>query len=109
VPVMVERALGGNPVDIIIAGDTHVERLEYREGAVIVNSGSPTLPHHKETRLGTVGLLELSRDRLRAEIVRLGESDGRPNPGTSQHLVIEDRHLVATGTRWARRGCTPSQ
>jgi len=92
---MIERNFRGTALDVIIAGDTHVERLEYRDGVVIMNSGSPTLPHHKETRLGTVGLLEITRDRLHAEILTLGTSEGRPNPGTPQHLVLEERRLVA--------------
>ena len=89
------RKFGGRELDLIIGGDTHVERLEYREGVVILNSGSPTLPHHRGTRLGTVGLLEIERDRLHAEIITLGQSDGRPNPGVAQHIVIEERRLVA--------------
>ena len=95
VDVMRARKFGGRELDLIIAGDTHVERLEYRDGVVILNSGSPTLPHHRATRLGTVGLLEIERDRLHAEIITLGESDGRPNPGVAQHMLIEERRLVA--------------
>jgi putative phosphoesterase len=94
VTAMIERTFGGTQVDVIIAGDTHVERLEYREGVVVINSGSPTLPHHKETRLGTVGLLELSPARLHAEILTLGPSDGRPNPGTPHHLIVEHGMLL---------------
>lgn len=82
--------------DVMIAGDTHVERLEHRDGVVVVNSGSPNLPHNKETRLGTVGLLELEPGRLRAEIVLLGETSGMPNPGTQQHLEIEDGRVVSS-------------
>jgi len=92
---MIEKKFGGRELDLIIAGDTHVERLEYRDGVVILNSGSPTLPHHKETRHGTVALLEIERDRLHAEIITLGPSEGRPNPGTASHLVIEERRLIA--------------
>ena len=95
VPVMLERALDGERVDILIAGDTHVERLEYREGVVVVNSGSPTLPHHKEFRLGTVALLDLTPGRLHAEIVSLGHSEGARNPATPRHLELQDRRLVA--------------
>lgn len=92
---MIEKKFGGRALDLIIAGDTHVERLEYRDGVVILNSGSPTLPHHKETRHGTVALLEIERDRLHAEIITLGPSEGRPNPGTAQHIVIEERRLIS--------------
>ena len=85
----------GAELDVMIAGDTHVEWLTHRDGVVLMNSGSPNLPHNKETRLGTVGLLELERGRLRAEIVMLGETSGRLNPGTPQHLEIEDGSVVS--------------
>ena len=73
--------LGGEHADVMITGDSHRERLDFREGVLQINSGSPTLPHHKSTRLGTVGLLEIGPEKLEARIVRLGETDGRPNPG----------------------------
>jgi predicted phosphodiesterase len=78
------------PVQIMIAGDTHYEVLEYREGVVVLNSGSPTFPHHKDLRLGTVGLLELAPERLHAEVVVLGHTPGRPNPGRAITLDIQD-------------------
>ena len=76
------------PLDIMIAGHTHLERLERRDGVVIMNSGSPTFPHHKSLRLGTVGLLTLDSSRLHARIVTLGETPGRPNPGTAMELTL---------------------
>jgi uncharacterized protein len=81
-----ERCFGGEWVDIMIGGHTHLERLEVREGVLIVNSGSPTLPHHKDTRLGTVGLLEFDGDHIHAEVFPLGQTDGRRNP--AQHLTL---------------------
>ena len=90
-----ERSLDGERVDVIIAGDTHIERLEYREGVVVVNSGSPTLPHHKEFRLGTVAMLDLAPGRLHAEIVSLGHSDRGRNPGVARHIEIVDGQLIA--------------
>ncbi len=86
---------GGQQVDVMIGGDTHVERLEHHDGVIIMNSGSPNLPHHKETRWGTVGVLELERDRLHAEIIVLGETPGALNPGTHHHLEIVERRLVS--------------
>lgn len=86
---------GGADLDVMIAGDTHGERLEHRDGVVIVNSGSPNLPHHKETRLGTAGLLELERGRLRASILLLGQTEGAPNPGAPSRLEIEGGRLVS--------------
>ena len=87
---LLATGLGGETVDILMAGDTRVDRLEYRDGIVLINPGSPILPHHKETRLGTVGLLEITRGRLRAEILTLGETEGAPNPGTARHLEFGD-------------------
>ena len=95
VPELLETSLGGEQVDVLIAGDTHIERLEYREGVVVINSGSPTLPHHKEFRLGTAALLELEPGRLHAEIIHLGHSEGMRNPSTPRHLEVEDGRLVA--------------
>jgi len=88
IPVLLEQHLAGERVDVLIAGDTHMERLEFRDDVLFVNPGSPTLPHHKEYRLGTVGLLEIERDRIHAEIRVLGETEGSPNPGTPSTLDI---------------------
>jgi putative phosphoesterase len=81
------RHFNDDPVDIMISGHTHLERLEVRDGVLIVNSGSPTLPHHKETRLGTLGLLEFDGDHLHAEIFLLGHTDGRKNPARELRLA----------------------
>ena len=77
------------PVNVMVSGHTHEERIEYRDGVAMINSGSITFPHHKELRLGTVGLLELKPGWLNAEIMPLGETTGRPNPG--QPLSMEVR------------------
>ena len=76
------------PVDIMVSGHTHLEVLEQREGVVFLNSGSPTFPWNKELRLGTVGLLELNPGNLHAEIVVLGHTPGRPNPGQASALDL---------------------
>jgi hypothetical protein len=89
IPAILRSALGGEAVDVLIGGDTHVERLEYRDGVLLINPGSPILPHHLTPRLGTIGVLEVSRGRVRAEIVSLGSTEGAPNPGRAQHVVIE--------------------
>jgi uncharacterized protein len=94
-PVAELQQLFPTPVDIMVAGDTHQERLEYRDGVVLLNSGSPTFPQHKDLRLGTVGLLDLAPNRLRAEIVLLGQTPGRPNPGHPMSLQIQDGQVVS--------------
>jgi len=75
-------------VDIIISGHTHYEALEYRDGVLLLNSGSITFPHNKNLRLGTIGLLELTSKGVHAEVVALGNSPGRPNPGKGMALDI---------------------
>lgn len=90
VHVLRERIFHRSHVDVMIAGHTHLERLEHRDGVTIINSGSPILPHHKETRHGTIGLLELSPGRLHAQIQLLGHTEGRPNPATPMQLDLID-------------------
>ena len=77
-----------SPVDIIISGHTHHEALEYRDGVLLMNSGSITFPHNKNLRLGTIGLLELTSKGVHAEIIALGNTSGRPNPGNAIALDI---------------------
>ncbi len=76
------------PVDIMVSGHTHEERLEHREGVTLVNSGSITFPHHKELRLGTVGLLDMAPNRLNAQVFPIGHTPGRPNPCQALSLEI---------------------
>ena len=89
-PMSELKQLFPSPVDIMVAGHTHQERLEYRDEVVLLNSGSITFPHHKELRLGTVGLLDLGPGTLHAEIIPLGDTPGRPNPGSAMVLDIPD-------------------
>jgi putative phosphoesterase len=92
-PMTELQKLFPTPVDIMVAGDTHQEVLEYREGVVLLNSGSPTFPQHKDLRLGTVGLLELTANSLHAEIIVLGHTPGKPNPGKAVTLDIQNGHV----------------
>ena len=86
---IIDSSLDGEQVDILIGGDTHVGRLEFRDNGLLISSGSPMRPHHLSTRLGTVGILDISRKRIRAEIVVLGHSDGAPNPCRPLALDVE--------------------
>ena len=83
----------GQPVDIVVSGHTHFERLVLLDGVVHINPGSATLPHQHSTRLGTVGILEVERDQLSAAVVRLGDGprvggDLLLNPGLELHLQV---------------------
>ena len=75
-------------LDLLIAGDSHYERLEFREGALLLDPGSPVFPHHQHTRLGSLALLEVTDRRLRAEIVVLGDTPGAPNPCTPATIEL---------------------
>jgi uncharacterized protein len=85
---LLKQYLKNEHVDIIVTGHTHFERLDYRDGVLQINSGSPTLPHLTSTRLGTVALLEVGSDRLDARIVRLGETAGKRNPGVESFFRL---------------------
>ena len=76
-----DRFLNGERADVFIAGDSHYERMDFREGVLQVNSGSAVLPHQYSPRLGTVAILDLEPGHLRAKIIRLGETPGLSNPG----------------------------
>ncbi len=91
-------AMEGEQVDVLIGGDTHVERLEYRDDVLLINPGSPILPHHLSTRLGTLGILDVTRERIRAEVLVLGHSEGLPNPCQALELELaahDHRHALA--------------
>jgi hypothetical protein len=60
----------GGLVDIIVSGDTHVDLVAEYKGVLLVNPGSPALPHSL-FELGTVGLLEIEGGRVRARIIQL--------------------------------------
>jgi putative phosphoesterase len=87
-PVILDAHLDGERVDVLISGDTHVEHLEPRDEVLLVNPGSPTLPHHKEFRLGTVGLIEITPQALSAEIRVLGHTEGARNPGSASQVTL---------------------
>lgn len=94
---ILRSSLDGERVDILIGGDTHVERLEFRDDVLLVNSGSPILPHHLSTRLGTLGLLDISRARVHAEIVVLGDTEGLRNPCRPLVLDVSSGELRRNG------------
>ena len=94
---ILHSSLDGEQVDILIGGDTHVERLEFRDDVLLINSGSPILPHHLSTRLGTLGILEVSPARVRAEIVVLGHTEGARNPAKAMQLEVPAESLRRNG------------
>jgi putative phosphoesterase len=65
-----DRHFGG-PVDVVVAGDTHVPVVTEWDGVLIVNSGSPTFPRNLNTQLGTVGFLQFHGADIDAWIEQL--------------------------------------
>lgn len=94
IPLMKKRGYGTTDLDILIAGDTHYERIEYVENTLLLNSGSLTLPRNQSVRLGSVALLELTPDRVRAEIIPIGVTEGLSNPASPAEIEINRKGLV---------------
>jgi len=62
----------GGPVDVIVRGSTHRAEVTTVSGVLIVNPGSPTFPNHMNTRLGTVGFLDIDdAGRVQPTILQL--------------------------------------
>jgi uncharacterized protein len=70
------RRFGAEPgtpeaLDVVVYGDTHVQRIDVIGPAVCVNPGSPTYPHNLEVQLGTIGFLDLDGPAARVSICQL--------------------------------------
>ena len=63
----------GEPVDVVVFGDTHEELICRWDDALLFNPGSPTYPgcRHKRGTLGTVGWLEIQGGASTARIIDL--------------------------------------
>ena len=66
------REVFGQPVDVVVFGDTHHDLVEEHQGVLLVNPGSATLPKHMR-RLGTVAVLELTARGRTAQVVDLAK------------------------------------
>jgi putative phosphoesterase len=63
----------GQPVDMVLFGDTHEELICLYQGVMWVNPGSPTYPGRRHARgsLGTIGILDVDQGVINAELVAL--------------------------------------
>jgi len=73
------RRFGAEPgtpeaLDVVVYGDTHVQRIDVIGSTLCVNPGSPTYPHNLQTQLGTIGFLDLDGPAARVSICQLTES-----------------------------------
>lgn len=95
IELMKQRGYHDRGLDILIAGDTHYERLEYVEQTLLINSGSISLPRNMSVRLGSVALLEVTADQVHAEIIALGQTDGLRNPTITGHIAVRREGVVS--------------
>lgn len=66
------RQCGLDPVpDVWVFGDSHRDVVEWRDGVLLVNPGSPTSPHLRVDLPGRVAVLTIEDGRPAAEIVHL--------------------------------------
>lgn len=87
IPYLLHHYFRGEALDLMLSGHTHKERLDLRHGVLQVNPGSPTLPHNKSTRRGTVALLDITREQVSVRILRIGDGP-LPNPGREMALTV---------------------
>ncbi len=67
----------GQPVDVVLFGDTHEELICCWDGILLVNPGSTTYPgsRHPRGSLGTIGILEIDGEEATARIINLESRD----------------------------------
>ncbi len=66
-----DRRFGTRDIDVIVYGDSHVERIDVVGGTLCVNPGSPTYPHNLNTQLGTLGFLDIDGTTVHASLWQL--------------------------------------
>jgi putative phosphoesterase len=67
----VQRFFPDERPDVIVSGDTHVERIVRLYDILCVNPGSATYPHNYDTQLGTIGFLDLNAGHAEASVWQL--------------------------------------
>ena len=74
----IERFFPEQRPDVIVSGDTHVERIMTVDGVYCVNPGSALYPHNYDTQHGTIGFLDLNDGAAEAHIWRIREHGIEP-------------------------------
>ncbi len=78
---------GHHDMDVIVYGDSHVERLDVVGHTLCVNPGSPTYPHNLNTQLGTIGFLDIDGSRVTATLHQL-TADGISAPFAEATVTV---------------------
>jgi predicted phosphodiesterase len=82
-----DRRFGTQDVDVLVYGDSHVERIDVVGPTLCINPGSPTYPHNLQTQLGTLGFLDIEGGRVTASLWQLTE-DGMSGPFAEHTTTI---------------------
>ena len=98
IDVLRRKYLGGEVADVMVSGHTHFERIAWRDEVLQVNPGSVVHPHLWSTRPGTVAVLDIGPQSLRARIVRLEERDGLRNPGQRYEFDGTEARCIDAGS-----------
>jgi putative phosphoesterase len=85
-----DRRFGTRDIDVLVYGDSHVERIDVVDGTLCVNPGSPTYPHNLMPQLGTIGFLDIDGRDVRASLWQLTE-DGASGPVTELTTTVPAR------------------
>jgi uncharacterized protein len=75
-----DRRFGTQDIDVLVYGDSHVERIDLMGPTLCVNPGSPTYPHNLQTQLGTLGFLDINGPTVRASLWQLTADGVEPQP-----------------------------
>jgi len=79
----IERHFKGEFPQVMVYGHTHMESVHQVDRILCVNPGSPTLPHNKSVRLGTIGYLDIVGGVVTASIYKLTEQGIEPHESIS--------------------------
>src|SRR2546425_7140138 len=68
------RSFFGEPIDVLFYAGTHVPRVAWMSGVLMVNGGSPTLPSGRpKGSLGTVAIVEFDGGSVTPRIIELAK------------------------------------
>jgi putative phosphoesterase len=82
-----QRRFGTEEIDVLVYGDSHVERLDVVGPTLCVNPGSPTYPHNLNTQLGTLGFLDIDGPTVTASLWQLTD-DGMSGPFAELTTIV---------------------
>ena len=76
----------GAPVDVVVSANTHIDRISWLQGVLLVNPGSPNLHSARpKGSLGTVAVLTIDDGLVDAAIVDLERPRRRGYQTTDAH------------------------